>query len=413
MDNYKASVTLLHDTRRSKKGEKYPVKLNVYFDGEKKRYKTGIDLTEEEWNKISKNNLRDNDLKITKRKLNISIKKAEDIIKSLEVFSFIEFESLFFEEKRVRRSALLKDLFDEYVKQLEANNQVGTAVSYRTTINSIQKFKAGLKITDVTTQFLQEYERNLLSNNISPSTVGIYMRQLRRIVNVAISGGLLSQQKYPFKGYCIPASRNIKKALTGEQVQALLSYQTNDINVRKALDFWLFSYLSNGMNMTDICLIRPENMQKDFFSFFRAKTKNTKKKDLRPIKVPLTERSRQIIEHWRNRDKANPYLFPVLEEGLSAYQIKYRIQDFIAFVNKHMKAVAKDLGIEVKVGTYVARHTHSTILKRKGVPTELIKENLGHSSVLTTESYLDDFTDDVKMEYAKLLTDFPNNKSVA
>ena len=70
-----------------------------------------------------------------------------------------------------------------------------------------------------------------------------------------------------------------------------------------------------------------------------------------------------------------------------------------------MKEIAKELNIDAKVGTYVARHSHSTILKRKGVPTELIKENLGHSSILTTESYLDDFTDDVKLDYARYLTD--------
>jgi integrase len=35
----------------------------------------------------------------------------------------------------------------------------------------------------------------------------------------------------------------------------------------------------------------------------------------------------------------------------------------------------------------------------------MIKENLGHASVLTTENYLDDFEDEVKKEYARKLTD--------
>lgn len=410
MENAKASVTLLHDTRRSKKEDKYPVKINVYFNGEKKRYKTGTDLSKEEWSKLFTANLRDDKLKVIKRKLNNSTRKAEQIIQELETFSFLEFENRFFAEKRIKKSSYLEDLFTEYIENLEKSDRVGTAISYRTTINSIKKFKSKLKITDITTEFLLEYEKHLLSKGISPSTVGIYMRQLRRIVNVSISKGLLLQQSYPFKGYSIPSSRNIKKALNMEQVKVLLSYETTDINKRKALDFWLFSYLSNGMNMTDICLLKPESLQQDFFSFIRAKTKNTKKKDLRPIKVPLTERSLQIIKRWCSRNNNTPYLFPVLEEGLNAKQIKYRIQDFIYFINKHMKMVAEDLKIEANIGTYVARHTYSTILKRRGAPTELIKENLGHSSVLITENYLDDFTDDVKMEYAKLLTDFTDKR---
>ena len=70
-----------------------------------------------------------------------------------------------------------------------------------------------------------------------------------------------------------------------------------------------------------------------------------------------------------------------------------------------MEIIRKDLGIQSKLGTYVARHTHATILKKGGAPTELIKENLGHSSVLVTESYLDDFTDDYKKDFARLLTE--------
>ncbi len=50
----------------------------------------------------------------------------------------------------------------------------------------------------------------------------------------------------------------------------------------------------------------------------------------------------------------------------------------------------------------LGRHT---ILKRKGISSEFIKESLGHSSLVTTENYLDSFTDDVKLEYANLLTD--------
>jgi integrase len=71
-----------------------------------------------------------------------------------------------------------------------------------------------------------------------------------------------------------------------------------------------------------------------------------------------------------------------------------------------MEAIRVDLEIDQKIGTYAARHSFSTMLKRQGVSTDFIKESLGHSSVLVTENYLDSFTDDVKVEYANLLTQF-------
>jgi integrase len=159
------------------------------------------------------------------------------------------------------------------------------------------------------------------------------------------------------------------------------------------------------MNFADIIELKPENISGDYLHFIRAKTKRTKKKDLRPIRVGLNPKALQIIKRQQNLDPANPYLFPVLEEGLSPVTIKHRCQRFIKWVNKHMDIIRIELEIEQKIGTYVARHSFSTVLKRKGVSTEFIKESLGHSSLVTTESYLDSFTDDVKLQYANLLTD--------
>jgi len=406
MEPIKPTVSLFLDKRREKKGGKYPIKVRVYFDDEDSSYKTGVDLSEEEWLRINNPKvLRDDNLRIARNKLKTFLDKAAAIASSLEAFSFQKFKELYFQERKLRKFASLMELFREYIDQLEKNEQIGTAISYKTTMNSINKFKPKLNIPEITTDFLFSYEKYLKDNNRSPSTIGIYMRQLRCIVNVAISQKLMNADNYPFKGYQIPTSRNIKKALAEQDIKALLNFVTDDINKRKALDFWLFSYLSNGMNMADICLLRIENIESDFFYFTRVKTKNTKKKDLRPIKVALVERSREIIDRWKDKRSNSIYLFPILEDGLTAKQVKYRIQDFIAFINKNMKEVAKDLNITNKVGTYVARHTHSTVLKRRGVPTELIKENLGHSSVLTTESYLGDFTDNAKLDFAKLLTD--------
>lgn len=71
-----------------------------------------------------------------------------------------------------------------------------------------------------------------------------------------------------------------------------------------------------------------------------------------------------------------------------------------------MDMIRKQLGISSKVGTYVARHSFSSRLMRKGVSTHFIKESLGHSSVSVTESYLADFPDLMHAEYSKLLTEF-------
>jgi integrase len=404
MEQPKVFVSFFLDASRPNSDGKCLVKMNVYQKPHKKRYATKFHLSEDEWEKVNSSKLRDEELKKTRGKLQELRTKAEKVIDKIVPFSFIAFEEAFYSDVQDRKSTMLKHWFDDYIKKLKANDQIGTAISYQTTINSINDFKKNLQIHDITSGFLHEYEKHLLNDGKSISTVGIYMRQLRTIINQAISGGLMAMEKYPFKKYEIPAGRNIKKALSEADIGLLLNYTPTKPDEQKALDFWLLSYLCNGMNFADIIALKPENINSNYLHFIRQKTKNTKKKDLRPIRVGLNPRAKTIIEKWKNTDPENPYLFPVLEANISAVTIKHRCQRFIKWVNKRMEDIRKELKIEQPIGTYAARHSFSTVLKRKGVSTDFIKEALGHSSTVVTENYLDSFTDDVKLEYANLLT---------
>lgn len=405
----KPSVSFFLDASRPNAQGKCLVKLNIYFKPSKKRYATNIHLTPDDWEKVNGQKLKNDQLKLIRLELQAIEQKALDVIQSLNPFSFVAFEEQFFGKGRAEhqvKTNMLKDWFARYIQSLRANGQESTAISYETTIKSLNSYRKGLSVQDITPAFLQAYEYHMTSKGRSISTVGIYLRQLRTIINQAVDAGILPAEKYPFKKYQIPAGRNVKKALKDEELEQIFAFQTDDPLKRKAVDFWIFSYLCSGMNMADIIQLRRENVMGNFLFFTRAKTKRTKKKDLRPIQVALTENAVEIIETYRNQDPANPYLFPILDANVTPADIRKRVQNFTKWVNKYMDAVRKELGIQQKVGTYAARHSYSTFLKRKGVPTEFIKEALGHSSVAVTESYLDSFTDDVKQEYANLLTQF-------
>jgi site-specific recombinase XerD len=71
-----------------------------------------------------------------------------------------------------------------------------------------------------------------------------------------------------------------------------------------------------------------------------------------------------------------------------------------------MKAIAKKLGIDKPVTTYVARHSFATVLQRSGVSVEFIGDALGHGDIRTTKNYLAGFEDEHKREVTKVLTAF-------
>lgn len=406
------SVSFFLDKSRPNSSGKCLLKMNVFYKplgspkSYKKRYPTSIHLTTDEWEKSRGQKLKNDTLKNVRSEINSIRTKAENIIDKLKPFSFSAFEDNFFNKSSTTHSLVLINWFEKYIASLKAKGQIGNAIMYNTTMNSINNYRKNLLLHDITPAFISDYEYYLLQQKKSATTVSIYLRQLRAIINQAIDAGVLQHDKYPFRKMELASGMNVKKALPVEDLKKLFGYQPIKKDEEKALDFWKFSYLCSGINFADIIELKPENIIGNTLTFRRVKTKRTKKNDLRPITIGLTIEAKQIIEKWKNINPDNPYLFPILEANLSALTLKHRCQRFIKWVNKRMENIRQQLEIENKLGTYVARHSYATILKNKNVPTEFIKETLGHSSVITTERYLGSFSNNTKVEIANLLINF-------
>jgi integrase len=70
--------------------------------------------------------------------------------------------------------------------------------------------------------------------------------------------------------------------------------------------------------------------------------------------------------------------------------------------NQNMKMIGAAVGVP-GVTSYVARHSYATVLKRNNVNIAFISESLGHTSLATTQSYLDSFGKEERMKNARLL----------
>jgi integrase len=70
--------------------------------------------------------------------------------------------------------------------------------------------------------------------------------------------------------------------------------------------------------------------------------------------------------------------------------------------NRDMKLIGAAVGVP-GVTSYTARHSYATVLKRKGANIAFISESLGHTSLATTQFYLDSFDKDERIKNAKLL----------
>jgi integrase len=386
----KAEAKIYLDEIRPKKNGKCSVKIKVTFSPKRRYFSTGVDLTKNEFEKVFQNIRRTEEQKEIKLKLEYFETKANNVIKNLSVFTFDAFEEHFLEQRNTRNSVSFA--FDKTIELLKLQNRIGTAVCYESAKNSFEQFKKNTTFAEITYSYLQKYENFMLQNNKSVTTIGIYVRSLRAIYNQQN----IDKSIYPFgegkSKYSIPKSRNIKKALTVEEIALIYNYKAQPNSTKEmAKDYWLFLYLSNGMNVKDFCLLKWKNIDNDMLHYKRAKTQ-TSKKESKEISVALKPQTLEIIKKWGQPSvNLDAYIFPHLQINMNAERERAVYKQLTKTINKYLKLIAKELRINKEVTTYFARHSFATVLKRSGASIEMISELLGHSSVIVTESYLSSF----------------------
>ncbi|QES87377.1 tyrosine-type recombinase/integrase [Rhizosphaericola mali] len=400
-------ITIIPDKRRSKENTLFPLKLRITFKGERKYYSTGFNASLADWETMETKNVRGS-LKNIYHSINDIKIRAQLCCNSLSSFSFQAFETAFFPKSIPTTTVQIA--FDQYISKLKQNEQIGSSHSYRNACISLHKFKPNLKFKHITVEFLKNYEHWFLQRGNSITTVGIYLRSLRAIINVAIENGVMEHADYPFgsRKYSIPMGRNIKKALSLEEIGKIYNCELDPYSVDEmSRDYWIFIYLCNGLNVKDMCLLKYKDIQGDFIVFQRAKTIATRRIQSEPIKIAIKDDIRKIISKWGQKPiHSESYIFPCLKIGMSLEEQRLKIQLLIHLVNEHMKKISHNLGINKPVTTYYARHSFATILKNSGVSTEFISEALGHSSLKTTKNYLAGFENDAIQKNTDLLLQF-------
>lgn len=409
------TTAIVLEKRVSKKDETHPVKLRITFNRVQKYYTVGKkSFNSTEFEKIFDPKARGT-YKDLKRDFDAIESKAIHIIDDvIEDFSFEEFEKAF--NSKTDKNNTITSLFDTKIEELEAANKLQTAISYRATKKSFLEFDPKLSFQKISPNYLKEYENWMVGKDRDRSytTVGIYMRNLKHIINRAIEKNILGISRYPFgsskEKYKIPIGNNSKKALKLTAIEKIFRYKPINTQEATAKAYWTFSYLCNGMNLVDIANLRFKNINDNKIKFIRQKTKDTSH-DKKDIVVSLLPEIKAIIAEFGNKMvNKEDYIFPVFQDGITETEKLNRVKQLIKNTNKYMNRITSNLGMEENITTYWARHSYSTILKNSGASTEFISEQLGHSSTKVTSGYLDSFEDEQRDNMAKKLVAFKSIK---
>ena len=362
-----ATAKAFIDSYHPQKDGKCSVSIRVTNQRKKKYYQTGIKLFSKDFDKIMAAKRRNDADNETYTKIQSFETKANEVIKSLPVFTFDKFEDSYIQNRDAADTIAFA--FDKYIRELKDEKRIGTASNYECAKASIESFKKGLKFADITKKQLTDYENWMTTEqenrkhdkgkpfkNKSITTVSMYLRCLRAIFNRAD----IDKSYYHFgekQGkYSIPQGKNIKKALTLNEVGMIYNYKADPNSTKEmAKDYWIFIYLCNGLNVKDLCLLKHKNIEGDMLSFERAKTKRTKNNGDK-IRVSLKPDAKAIIKKWGQKS-INPeaYIFPHLTKGMTAETERKAIQQLTKTINKYMKRIATELEIKKDVTTYFCK----------------------------------------------------------
>lgn len=410
-DKPEVTSKIILETRITKEDNTHPVKLRVYNNGKRKYYSIkGHSYTKAEYQEIHNPDSTNREFKRIRIKLVKEESRATDIIeKELDTFSFEVFEKKFQQNKVGKKD--IDSLFEEKINELDQGDQLQSSILYSATKKSLKQFDSKFSFDKINPKYLKKYEKWMLSNGKSYTTIAIYLRNLRAIINTAIKDEIFHRNNYPFGSekegkYQIPESNNRKKALKLPDIEKLFKYKPINRDEHLALSYWLFSYLCNGMNMADIANLKNKNLEENSFTFIRQKTQNTAKVKT-DIYVYLLPETKEIVKNiGNNSEEKEDYVFPIYSKGLSEIEKLKMLKQHIKITNKYIKQIAKKTNINEDITTYWARHSYSTIIKNSGASIEYIREQLGHQSTAVTQNYLDSFEEEESKKYTSKLIDF-------
>ncbi|KAA6334877.1 Tyrosine recombinase XerC, partial [termite gut metagenome] len=243
------SVLTVQDTRRKKQSGLYPVKIQVVYNRIQRYYSTGKELNIGEWTALA--DTKSKKLISIRSDIKNSFEKVEDAVRTLVEEGDFSFNSL---NTRLGKCVndTLNSAFQAKIDSLVESGAIGNSITYSCSFKHLKKY-AGSKITfdSITVDWLKKYEKAMLEEGKSYTTISMYIRSMRALFNEAVNAGIIKEAQYPFgKGkYEVPTGKGRKMALTLQQIKQIITYTDGAEATEHYRDLWFFSYLCNGINI--------------------------------------------------------------------------------------------------------------------------------------------------------------------
>ena len=373
-----------------------PLCIQFLHDGRKKTIGLGISVALKHWDAEAQKVTEDcPDRDNIQFQITAKIKEYNKKIQRLEALDIpVNFDTLFDAKPARSVGITIEDGFKAEIERLESLGKINSATKHKYALQVLDGYKpTTMALEAIDLDYLKGLELHLRQRGNKDNSIATRFAIFKAIYNKAVKEGKVTVKQNPFTLFQVGSlwAKTRKRAIDKDDIQRLIDLEIAEGHTteyrRLARDLFLFSYFTAGMNFGDIARLRYKDIIKERVYYSRHKTQKL-------LSFQLVPNAMQIIEKYSKANHAQEdYIFPILDrsEHKTAQQIFNRLHKVLRKVNRELKTLGEQIGLEMPLTTYVARHTFATVLKRSGVSVALISESLGHSDLSTTQIYLDSF----------------------
>jgi len=367
MIRYTYKFTLRKDHRRA--DGTYPLLLQAFLGGHRVRIRMDLYLRAEEWDdgrqvaRVVKDREKE-------ARVNAIVAKYRGRVEEMFYEARMSGAALSpkaFQEELDNRPALdlLAAFVEKEIEKERLDKEPSTVKQYVSTLTHLRGFRADATFSDVSFEFVQDFDRYLRKKKIGDNARAKYHTVLRKFILLAIRKKRRISNPYEqFKVRSVPVERTW---LTVEEVDLLVGlYKSGTLGeqLQQALRLFLFQVVAS-VRISDIHLLRRADLQGDLLVLMPRKTKRQRK----VVSIPLSNFARQLIADGNGR---GDQLFEDFRDQTT---------------NARLKELAVVAGVKKHLTTHVGRHTFGFLYLLMGGKVEELREIMGHSKMETTMIY--------------------------
>lgn len=360
---------------------------HIRYNGTVRKVATTHCIFSEEWDSkanriiVKSSSERLNFLESVKRTIHNDIERIKDIEGNFSASSVpVTVDVILSEFHRQKSGPTMFDYLQLIVSRYSRQGKFRTSETYAATLSSFRKFMGNVDIAleDLDSELLETYESHLRQHHLASNTISFYMKHLRAVYNRAVEDGHVVD-KHPFRRVTTSIEKTSKRALSLKDIRRIKAMDLNYSPAKCfARDMFLFSFYTRGMSFVDIAYLRKKDLSGGILSYRRKKTNQ--------YLSMLWESCMQDILKMYGADKSSPYLFSIIKDVSANHRKQYL--NAMCLINRHLKAIGEDLGLNLPLTLYCARHSWASIARDEGIPLSVISEGMGHDSERTTQIYL-------------------------